>query len=386
MHIILFDTPDRDRLFPFTATRAISAIRAGILTGAERWRKLTGLNVFSLTASYLQPAYEKPENGPAILVNAALIPDKDIFKRIMKLGVNEAIVQKGEIIAAASEASKQWDIDTVVPGKFKKYILYEQPLKRMERPWHIFQLNDELIRYDFALLTQGRKSKRIPRIDGWTATENIFMEDGVVAPHCYINASEGPVYLGKNSTIMEGCMIRGPFALGEGSVLKMGTKIYGATTIGPYCTAGGEIKNTVMMGYSNKAHGGYLGDSVIGEWCNLGAGTANSNIRNDAAAVYANKGTHDSLKIGLKCGLLMGDYTRTAINTSLNTGTFAGVAGNIFGAGLAPKQLPNFTWGFSERYIFEKAIEHIANWKKLKQHDLSVIEIEILEHLYKQSV
>lgn len=386
MHIILFDTPDRDRLFPFTATRAVSAIRAGILTGAERWRKLTGLNVFSLTASYLQQAYEKPDNGPSILVNAALIPDKDIFKRIMELGVNEAIVQDGKVIAAASPESEQWDIHTVIPGKFKKCTFYEQPLKIIERPWHIFQWNDELMRYDFALLTQGRKSKRISRIDGWTATENIFIEDGVVAPHCYINASEGPVYLAKNSGIMEGCMIRGPFALGEGSVLKMGTKIYGATTIGPYCIAGGEIKNTVMMGYSNKAHEGYLGDSVIGEWCNLGAGTSNSNIRNDATAIYINKGMLDSLEVGLKCGLLMGDYTRTAINTSLNTGTFAGVAGNIFGTGLAPKQLPNFTWGFSERYIFDKAIEHIANWKKLKQHDLSPIEIGILEHLYKQNV
>ncbi|HEX5025864.1 MAG TPA: putative sugar nucleotidyl transferase [Agriterribacter sp.] len=386
MHIILFDTYDRDHLFPFTATRAVSAIRAGILTGAERWRKLTGLNVFSITASYLQPAYEKPENGPAILVNAALIPDKNIFTRIMELGVNEAIVHDGKVIAAASAESEHWDIDTVVPGKFKKCIFYKQPLKSIERPWHIFQLNDELIRYDFALLTRGRKSKRISRIDGWTATENIFIEDGVAAPHCYINASEGPVYLAKNSDVMEGCMIRGPFALGEGSVLKMGAKIYGATTVGPYCTAGGEIKNTVMMGYSNKAHEGYLGDSVIGEWCNLGAGTVNSNIRNDASIVYANKGMPDGLPVALKCGLLMGDYTRTAINTSLNTGTFAGVAGNIFGPGLAPKQLPNFTWGFSERYIFDKAIEHIANWKRLKQHHLSPAEIGILEHLYKQNV
>ena len=169
-------------------------------------------------------------------------------------------------------------------------------------------------------------------------------------------------------------------------MLKMGTKIYGATTIGPHCVAGGEIKNSVMMGYSNKAHDGYLGDSVIGEWCNLGAGTSNSNVRNDAAVVYRNKEQSDSMAIGLKCGLLMGDYSRSAINTSFNTGTFAGIAANIFGQGLAPKHLPDFTWGFTQRYIFDKAIEHIANWKKLKDRDVTLNDIQILEHLYKQTI
>jgi UDP-N-acetylglucosamine diphosphorylase/glucosamine-1-phosphate N-acetyltransferase len=247
-------------------------------------------------------------------------------------------------------------------------------------------LNDELLRSDFTLITANRLQQPVANKYGWTVPENIFIEEGAVISNCFINASEGPVYLGKNTAVMEGCMIRGPFAAGEGSILKMGTRIYGATTIGPYCTAGGEIKNVVMMGYSNKAHDGYLGDSVIGEWCNLGAGTTNSNVRNDASVIHVHKGQKNSVAVGLKCGLLMGDYSRSAVNTSFNTGTFAGIASNIFGEGFAPKHLPNFTWGYAQRYNFNKAIEHIANWKKLKHQNLTETDIQILEHLYKQTI
>ncbi|MCC6287572.1 MAG: glucose-1-phosphate thymidylyltransferase, partial [Chitinophagaceae bacterium] len=191
---------------------------------------------------------------------------------------------------------------------------------------------------------------------------------------------------GRNATIMEGCMIRGPFAFGEAAVLKMGTAVYGATTIGPFCYAGGEIKNSIMMGYSNKAHHGYLGDSVIGEWCNLGAGTSNSNIKNDAGDIFKIFPVEERVNAGLKCGVMMGDYTRTAINTSLNTATFAGVACNIFGEGLGPKHIPDFTWGYNDRYIFEKALQHIDNWKKLKHQTLTDKETAILKYLYKTTL
>ena len=385
MPIILFDTSQRNLLYPFTYTRAMADIRVGIFTVKERWEKLTNQKVYILTEPYLQAVYPNLPDGENILVNASVIADENLTALIMNLQLNEAIVRDGEVIAGVSDSIEGWGMDTIVPEKFKKCFSYDLPLKKLVYPWHIFQLNGELIRNDFTLITANRLQRPVVNMNGWTAPENIFIEEGVIISHCFINASEGPVYIGKNTVIMEGCMIRGPFATGEGSVLKMGTRIYGATTIGPYCTAGGEIKNAVMMAYSNKAHDGYLGDAVIGEWCNLGAGTSNSNVRNDASVVYVNKGQENSVAVGLKCGLLMGDYSRSAVNTSFNTGTFAGIASNIFGHGFAPKHLPNFTWGYEQRYIFNKAVEHIANWKKLKQHDLTPADIQILEHLYKQT-
>jgi UDP-N-acetylglucosamine diphosphorylase/glucosamine-1-phosphate N-acetyltransferase len=215
--------------------------------------------------------------------------------------------------------------------------------------------------------------------------ENIFLEKGAVVEHCILNATAGPIYIGKNAQVLEGCMIRGAFALCEGAILKMGSKVYGATTIGPFCTAAGEIKNAVMFGYSNKAHDGYLGDSVIGEWCNLGAGTTNSNVKNTAGEVkvWSNR-DNDFLPVGLKCGLLMGDYSRAAINTSFNTGTVVGVCCNVFGEYFPPKRVSNFTWG-KERYTFAKVLKDISNWKKLKGMTLTVQEIEQLEQLYNQS-
>lgn len=385
MPIVLFDPPQRNLLYPFTCTRAVAGIRAGIFTIQERWEKLTGQRVYALTAPYLQAIYPDLPAGEKILVNASVIPDENLAMQILNLQADEALIKDGELIAAASPAGKDWSIDTITVEKFKKPIPYDPPLRKIIYPWHIFQLNDELIRSDFERITAGRLKEPLVSRNEWTTPENIFIEEGAQLSHCFINASEGPVYLAKNAVIMEGCMIRGPFAMGEGSVLKMGTRIYGATTIGPYCTAGGEIKNAVLMGYSNKAHDGYLGDAVIGEWCNVGAGTSASNVRNDASVVYMNTERAPDVAVGLKCGLLMGDYSRSAINTSFNTGTFVGIASNIFGQGLTPKYLPDFTWGFAQRYSFEKAIEHIANWKKLKQQDLTSGDIQILDHLYKQT-
>jgi UDP-N-acetylglucosamine diphosphorylase/glucosamine-1-phosphate N-acetyltransferase len=198
-----------------------------------------------------------------------------------------------------------------------------------------------------------------------------------------LNASTGPIYIGKNAEVMEGCMIRGPFSLGEGSVLKMGSKVYGATSIGPHCIVGGEVKNSVLFGYSNKAHDGYLGDSVIGEWCNLGAGTSNSNLKNNAGEVkiWTPRG---QVNAGHKCGLLMGDYSRSMINTSFNTGTVVGVCCNVFGSGLTPKYLPSFSWGNDgiDRYEFQRALTDIESWKKLKGKKISKKEKSILKHIF----
>lgn len=242
-------------------------------------------------------------------------------------------------------------------------------------PWDIFLQNEKQIREDFKAVTAGRISAPIPPTVQAVHPDNIFIEPGARVSYCIINAENGPVYIGKNAEIMEGALIRGPFALCEGSVVKMGAKIYGATTIGPHCIVGGEIKNSVIFGYSNKAHDGYLGDSVIGEWCNLGAGTSNSNLKNTAAEIKIwSDAEKDFINAGIsKCGLLMGDYSRAAINTSFNTGTMVGICANVFGEGLTPKFIPSFNWGANtqEKYDFDRAVKDISNWKKLKGHDVT---------------
>jgi UDP-N-acetylglucosamine diphosphorylase/glucosamine-1-phosphate N-acetyltransferase len=232
------------------------------------------------------------------------------------------------------------------------------------------------------MLTSGRISEKLSMTNHLICPEKIFVEEGAQISFSILNAEAGPIYIGKNAQIEEGCLLRGPIAIGEGSRLKMGTRIYGATTIGPFCLAGGEIKNSILSAYTNKAHDGYLGDSVIGEWCNLGAGTSNSNLKNNASLVKIwSKKDNDFVAAGNKCGLLMGDYSRCAINTSFNTGTIVGVSCSIFGNSFLPKLIDNFTWG-NEKYIFEKAIDDISNWKKLKGCQITETDIESLKKIY----
>ena len=254
--------------------------------------------------------------------------------------------------------------------------------KELNKLMDIVLLNDWAIRQDFEMITKGRLSQPIAASNKTINPENIFIEEGAKVECSIINASTGPVYIGRNAEVMEGCNIRGPFSLGENSVLKMGAKVYGATTIGPYSMGGGEIKNSVIFGHSNKAHDGYLGDSVIGEWCNLGAGTTNSNVKNTAGDVKLwDNAAQTFQSAGIKCGLMMGDYSRAAINTSFNTGTIVGVCCNVFAEGFPPKYIPDFTWG-KERYILENAFKDIDNWKQLKGKKISEAEIEILKTLY----
>jgi UDP-N-acetylglucosamine diphosphorylase/glucosamine-1-phosphate N-acetyltransferase len=257
-------------------------------------------------------------------------------------------------------------------------------IKKIEYPWHIFELNDSCIREDYELLTRRRISEVIPETVQVVRSTRIFLEEGAEISHCVLNAESGPIYIGRHAKVMDGAHIRGPFALGEGAVVKMGAKIYGATTIGPYSIVGGEIKNSVIFGYSNKAHDGYLGDAVIGEWCNLGAGTSNSNVNNTAGNVSVwSQATKGFIVAGNKCGLFMGDYSRSAINTSFNTGTVVGVSCNVFENGLTPKHIPSFSWGVTgEKYQYEKAIRDIANWKKMKNHSLSESEIQQLKIIF----
>jgi UDP-N-acetylglucosamine diphosphorylase/glucosamine-1-phosphate N-acetyltransferase len=296
--------------------------------------------------------------------------------------------QNASILSAGIIPSEKFVQSLVRDGK-----LMDDPdwatVKILQFPWHIFLWNDWAIREDFVLLTKNRKSAPIPAHVQTLNPSGVFIEEGAKLSYCILNAETGPIYIGKNAEIMEGTTIRGPFALCEGSVVKMGAQIYGATTIGPYSTVGGEIKNSVVFGFSNKSHYGYLGDSVVGEWCNLGAGTSNSNVKNNASEIRMyNHGQQEMIGTGLiKCGLIMGDYSRSSINTSFNTGTLVGICANVFGGGLSPKYIPSFSWGIdgTTRYDFEKAVHDMDKWKKLKGHRLTDPEKRRLKLIFDEN-
>jgi UDP-N-acetylglucosamine diphosphorylase/glucosamine-1-phosphate N-acetyltransferase len=337
-------------LLPFTSTRSVLDIRMGILTFREKWEMLWGEDMFKLVSG-----------GAGAFLPANVLPTAELMAAIYDETIGEPFTPE-----AASRVLSQ-----------ARIIRY---------PWDIFLYNAEAILADFSLITARRKTQPIPASVQAISPEGIFIEEGARLQHCLLNASAGPIYIGRNAEIMEGSLIRGPFAACEGATVKMGTKIYGATTLGPYSTAGGEIKNVVFFGYSNKGHDGYLGDSVIGEWCNLGAGTSASNLKNTASDVkvwHPASGRYSNA--GLKCGLLMADYSRSAINTSFNTGTVVGVCCNVFGETIPPKYIPDFSWGAHHRYEWDNALRDIGNWKKLKNQFLNEGEINTLKHIFEPS-
>ena len=375
-----------ENLFPFTLTRQIQDIRVGILTIREKWERLLQM-----------PSFDKQEgdykdleramvieteigNDTVLLLHGNILPNQKLVDKVLKLKPGQCLsVPERENIAYCFSRRQVVDTNKL---KVEKAILYTGELKEIRFPWDIFHLNNWALREDFALLTKRRKSAPVPASNRLLGKEKIFIEKGAAVAHCYLNTTDGPIYIGRNAHVMEGSMLKGPLCIGEGAVVKMGARLYGGT-IGPYCVVGGEIKNSVLFGFSNKAHDGYIGDSVIGEWCNMGAGTTNSNIKNTASEikVFTPGGLKD---VGLKCGVLMGDYTRTAINTSINTGTVIGACAHVFGTGLTPKYVPSFSWGSEgiSRYRFDKAMEDIRNWKRLKHHVLTDTESSVLKHIF----
>jgi UDP-N-acetylglucosamine diphosphorylase/glucosamine-1-phosphate N-acetyltransferase len=374
-------------LHPFTLTRQIQDIRVGILTIREKWEKMLGLPSFDRKEDDYKDLDrsvhidEAVGNDVCFMIHGNVLPSPGLIKAVRKLKNGEFISVNGSVGIVFRFTRKE--VKDRFKIQVKKAVMVDEDIKVIRYPWDIFHLNDWAIRQDFALLTKGKKPAAISKTNRVINPSAVFVEKGAKVEYSIINAANGPVYIGKNAEVMEGCLIRGPFAMGEGACLKMGARIYGATTLGPYCIGGGEIKNSVMFGFSNKAHDGYLGDSVIGEWCNLGAGTTNSNLKNNASdvKVWTNKG---EMSVGTKCGLMMGDYSRTAVNTALNTGTVIGVGCNVYGQGLTPKYIPSFSWGSDGviRYEAEKLFADIENWKHLKGQTLSANEKSILKYIF----
>lgn len=382
MNAVLFDDPGiRLDLMPFTLTRPVGAIRVGILTIEEKWRRLTGGTVHFATVDYLGEKFPPPSGGEKLFINGALCPEEDLIDAIDALASGESLVSKGVLLAVRGNK----------PEPTSKSREYPSSVLLVDQVWKIFQHNAAQIRKDFALITKGRKSQLIQ--DPHTrvyAPENIFLEEDVQLTACVLNASAGPIYLGKGSQVQESAVIRGPFSLGEDSVVNMGAKMRGDTTIGPRCKVGGEINNTVIFGYSNKAHDGFLGSSVIGEWCNLGADTNNSNLKNNYEEVKIwsyRKGGFASTGLQF-CGLMMGDHSKCGINTMFNTGTVVGVSANIFGDGFPRTFIPSFAWGGAAGFTtfrLNKVFETASRVMERRKLTLTETDKKILAALFEQS-
>lgn len=385
MNYILFDGNHRISLLPFTYTRPVADIRVGILTIREKWEKHLGFTTTTITEEYLEDKYPMVELHENVLINASVIPSKKLVNCIKKLTNNQAIFQGDELIAFfTTDTQEQVDFDTYQKIEFKEDLI------QIKNTWDIFSMNEQVIQSDFQLITEGKKSQPIP--DGVQAIqkEHIFIEEGATVLLSSLNASKGPIYIGKGAEIMEGCSVRGPLAMCDHSVLKMGTKIYGATTLGPYCKVGGEVSNSVLFGFSNKGHEGFLGNSVLGEWCNLGADTNTSNLKNNYAQVklwnyQANKFTDTGLQF---CGLMMGDHSKCGINTMFNTGSVVGVSANVFGAGFPRNFIPSFSWGGSsgfKTYQLKKVFEVAKVVMKRRSLDFSEQDQRILEFVFEET-
>ncbi|WGF92469.1 GlmU family protein [Aequorivita marisscotiae] len=385
MNYILFDGSVRNQLLPFTFTRPVADIRVGILTIREKWEHLLGFTTTTVTEDYLSEKYPFVELEKNIFINASFLPSENLVNIIKGLEENQAVFFDDEPIAFFTTEGQEVDFET-----FDIIQYAHNDVLRIENTWDIFSKNGDAIKRDFEMLTKGRKSQPIPDAVWTSNPENIFIEEGAKLPLCSLNASDGPIYIGKDSEIMEACSVRGPFALCEHATLKMGAKIYSNTTIGPHSKVGGEVNNCVIFGYSNKGHDGFLGNSVLGEWCNLGADTNNSNLKNNYAEVRLwNYETEGFARTGLQfCGLMMGDHSKCGINTMFNTGTVVGVSANIFGSGFPRNFVPSFSWGGSggfTTYKTDKAFEVAKVVMGRRNIEFSEMDAQILEHVFEET-
>nr|WP_315166704.1 GlmU family protein [uncultured Flavobacterium sp.] len=385
MNYILFDGPSRNALLPFTFTRPVADILIGIMTIRQKWEMRLGSTTTTLTEEYLSEKFPMVELEENVMINASFLPNDVLAEMVSNLEPNQAIFKGDEVIAFyTNDEQEEVNFDTY------EIIEYTDDCLTIEHTWDIFSKNDAAIREDFEYLTEDRKSQPIPKSVNVIAPENIFIEEGAKLEFVTLNASAGPIYIGKDSEIMEGSVIRGPFALCENAQVKMASKVYGATTVGPYSRIGGEVKNVVLFAYSNKGHDGFLGDSVLGEWCNIGADSNNSNLKNNYEEVKLwSYETEGFAKTGLQfCGLMMGDHSKCGINTMFNTGTVVGVSANIFGSGFPRNFVPSFSWGGASgftTYVTKKAFETARLVMSRRKVDFDEREAAILEHVFEES-
>lgn len=386
MSFVLFDDPETWKGFlPLTFTRPLSEIRIGILTIKEKWDRSLNTVCSFHTQEYLSQKFPAPK-GTGIFINSKYCPDKKIVAAVSALKPGESLYRNSSLLAFNGQAKD------IAAQTYLKKTDYPAEVFQINNVWDIFQKNAEALKADFELITQGRKSQ--PLSNSVTVIgdkELIFLEDGAKAEACILNTRTGPVYIGKDAEIMEGSVVRGPLALCEHSTLKLSTKIYGATTVGPYSKVGGEVSNSVILGYSNKGHDGFLGNSVIGEWCNLGADTNTSNLKNNYGNVKLfNYAKNKQVDTGLQfCGLIMGDHSKSGINTMFNTGTVVGVGSNIYGGGFPNTVIPNFSWGGSggfENYRLEKLFETAEKVYERRDLKFTDTDKEILSFVYEGRV
>ena len=385
MNYILFDGPSRNALLPFTFTRPVADILIGIMTIRKKWEMRLGSTTTTLTEEYLSEKYPMVELEENVMINASFLANDALAELVSNLGHNQAIFKGDEVIAFyTSEEQEEVDFDAY------EIIEYNGDCITIEHTWDIFSKNDAAIREDFEYLTEDRKSQPIPKSVNVIAPEYIFIEEGAKLEFVTLNASTGPIYIGRDAEIMEGSTIRGPFALCDDASVKMGSKVYGATTVGPHSRIGGEVKNAVLFANSNKGHEGYLGDSVIGEWCNMGADTNNSNLKNNYEEVKLwSYETERFAKTGLQfCGLMMGDHSKCGINTMFNTGTVIGVSAIIFGTGFPRYFIPSFSRGGAAgftTYLTVKAFETARLVMNRRGLEFDEREAAILEHVFEES-
>ncbi len=384
---ILFDDSRRLNLYPLTFTRPVAEIRVGILTIKEKWEKVLGKTCSFLTADYLREKFPLTViEKDSCLINGGVIPDKGLLTLINNLKVGHAIIWENTVVAALMPSIPYVNYVPKIDDFSDTIKLAESPFI-IAYPWDIFKYNGKALEMDFELITKGRKSEPISDTNKVLHPDRIFIEKGAKVECAILSANNGPIYIGADTEIMEGSIVRGPFALCDGATLKMGAKIYGPTTIGPNSKVGGEVNNSVIFGNSNKAHDGFLGNSVLGEWCNIGADSNNSNLKNNYANVkiwnFPKKGFIDT---GLQfCGLIMGDHSKCGINTMFNTGTVVGVSANIFGSGFPRNFIPSFAWGGAQGfsvYTTEKAFETARLVYERRGLTFDDIDKKILTHIF----
>jgi UDP-N-acetylglucosamine diphosphorylase/glucosamine-1-phosphate N-acetyltransferase len=382
---ILFDD-SRENLLPLTFLRPVSDMRVGILTLKEKWELVLNSTSSWFTSDYLSAKYPTVVKEDNYFINGSLFPGEDLIDAISKLNNGQTLVKANIVLAARCDNKMAENFSNNI-SKALDIVQFHGDVTKINFLWDIFQLNEKAIEFDFSLLTKNRKSEKINSSNNLINQERIFVEEGAKIEYASLNASAGPIYIGKNAEVMEGCLIRGPFALCDNSTLKMGAKIYGATTIGPNSKVGGEVNNCVIQANSNKAHDGFLGNSVLGEWCNLGADTNNSNLKNNYTEVKLwNYAQRKFVQTGLQfCGLIMGDHSKCGINTMFNTGTVVGISANIFGAGYPRNFIPSFSWGGPQGisvYPLEKAIETAEKVMQRRHVELTHVDKKIMEHVF----